>query len=454
MVARRAGVCGLGVRFGRDAVKERWVTLICALGALALFLALFLRGDDVGSRRGNVASPTSEERRGNGYHGVMMWLDETRVRTVSVRERFDQWLAKHPGVTPTGSLLLVTLPVETPFRTEELRALENWVRAGNTLLVMAALDDQPEWAFSLGRPVAGDLSLLTGLDIEVARSAGGRAVADRQGATVGHPTSADVGKRIAETARAYAQPREVTLVPNGALEYFSGVRTAVGLSDYPAQTWVVKVPYDGFVLELAHERATGQGGLWTRSLGAGRIMVSGLGSLFTNRALGLADNAQLLANIVGITVGAKGAVLFDDLHQGLSAAYDPAKLYSDSRLYATVGILAAVWLCWVLGSTQLGLPATRGSVPREAELVQVTGSFLERVLTTDAGAWGLFQHFFRRLGRDEHAPPWDLLEARSGVAAAEIRQLQRWYADARAARAVPLEDLHNLIVKIDRQWVA
>jgi hypothetical protein len=263
-----------------------------------------------------------------------------------------------------------------------------------------------------------------------------------------------VGERIAATAQAFAQPRKVGLVPNGAHEYFSGVGAVVALSDYPAQTWAVKVPYDGFVLELAHEQATGQGALWTRTLGGGRIMVSGLGSLFTNRALGLADNAKLLANIVGLTVSPKGAVLFDDLHQGLSAAYDPAKLYSDSRLYATVGILAAVWLCWVLGSTQLRLPGTRGSVPREAELVQVTGSFLARVLPADAGALGLLEHFFRRLGRDKDAPPWDLLEARPAVAAAEIRQLQRWYADARAARAVPLVDLHNLIVKIDRQRAA
>src|SRR5581483_508707 len=168
--------------------------------------------------------------------------------------------------------------------------------------------------------------------------------------------------------------------------------------------------------------------------------------------LGLADNAKLLADMVGVTVASKGAVLFDDLHQGLSAAYDPAKLYSDSRLYATVGILAVVWLCWVLGSTQLRLPGSRASAPREAELVQVTGSFLARVLTPDAGAMGLFEHFFRRIGRDEGAPPWGLLEGHPGVATADVRQLQRWYADAQAARAVPLVPLHNLMMKIDRQW--
>jgi hypothetical protein len=182
--------------------------------------------------------------------------------------------------------------------------------------------------------------------------------------------------------------------------------------------------------------------------------------LFTNRALGLADNARLLANIVEATVGPRGAVLFDDLHQGLGAAYDPAKFYSDRRLYETIGILAALWLCWVLGSTRLQLPAPRGPVPREAELVQATGGFLARVLTPAAGALGLFEHFFRRVrervpaGRGMANPPWALLEDHPRVTTVELRQLQGWYADARAGRRVPLDRLHNLIQKIHRHITA
>ena len=447
-------------------MKERWVTLVCALGALVLFLALFLHGDEVGDRRGSVPSPTSEERRGNGYHGALIWLDEEGVRTVSVRERFDRWLAGQRGLAATGNLLIVTLPVTTPFKTEELRSLTAWVRAGNTLLIAAALDDQPDWAFAVGRSVGGDLSLLTGLELEAGGRGGngpgaqggmagfdGRAGgADGRGAgSDGRVGSADVGERIAATARAFAQPRVNTLVPSGLHSYFTGVRAAVALSDYPPQDWTVKVPYDGFVLSLARERETGESVLWVRSVGEGRLIVSGFGSLFTNRALGVADNAKLLANIVGTAVGPKGAVLFDDLHQGLSGSYDPARLYSDPRLYETVGILAALWLCWVLGSTQLRLPDPRASAPREAELVQATGGFLARVLTSDVGALGLFEHFFRRLGSEGGVPSWALLEGHSGVSLAELRQLRDWYEDAKAARRVPLVPLHNLIVKIDRQ---
>jgi hypothetical protein len=428
--------------------------LLCALGALSLFLAMFLRADDVTNGRDGVPAPTSEERRGNGYHGAMAWLDEERIKTASVRERFDRRLAQ-PGLSATGNLLVVTLPAVTAFRTEEFRPLDTWVRAGNTLLVLAALSDDPDWAFSAGRPASGDLTLLTGLEFETVRGA------EQRGSRPAKRRAADdVGARIAATAKAFAQPQPGTLVPNGPQRYFDGVRTAVALSDYPWQAWSVKVPYDGFVLSLARERETGESVLWTRSLGDGRIIVSGFGSLFTNRALGLADNARLLANIVGVTVGPKGAVLFDDMHQGLGAAYDPAKFYSDRRLYETVGVLAALWLCWVLGATKLQLPGLRASAPREVELVQATGGFLARVLTPATAALGLFEHFFRRVrerlpsGHDKVNPPWELLEGHSGVSAGELRQLRAWYAAARAARSVPLGRLHNLIQKIDRRIIA
>jgi hypothetical protein len=433
-------------------MKERLITLVSALGALALFLAMFLHGDDEANGRGGVPRPTSEERRPNGYHGAMVWLEAHAIRTVSVRDRFNE-LAVEPGLPVGGNLLIVTLPAANAFKTEEFSPLENWVRAGNTLLVLAALSDNPHWAFVLGRSPVGNLGLLTGLELE--------AVTKREGAAHQAPPQADdVGARIAATAKAFAQPQRRTLVPNGPAAYFEGVRSAVALSDYPSQAWAVKVPYDGFALTLAHEQETGDEVLWTRSLGNGRIIVSGLGSLFTNRSLGLADNGRLLANIVGTTLGPGGAVLFDDMHQGLGAAYDPAKFYSDSRLYETTAILAALWLCWVLGSAKLRLLVNRAPVPREAELVRATGGFLARVLTPDAGARGLFEHFFRRVGahlppsRAKSGPPWDLLESHPGITSQDIRQLKGWYADACAMRRVPLRRLHNLILAIDRHLTA
>ena len=77
-------------------------------------------------------------------------LDEEQVRALT---RF-----LHDVLDSAGNLLVVTLPATTAFKTEEFRALENWVRSGNTLLVLAALSDNPDWAFALGGLASGDLS--------------------------------------------------------------------------------------------------------------------------------------------------------------------------------------------------------------------------------------------------------------------------------------------------------
>jgi hypothetical protein len=429
-------------------MKERLVTLVLALGALALFIIMFVRPEgNVGARK-DVPRPTTAERRGNGYYGALSWLESEDVRAISLRDRFDA-LAARVDLPHSGNLLVVTLPAAASFKTNEFLPLDRWIRAGNTLLVAAALSDNPDWAFRLTGLAPGDLNLLTGLEFETSRDRKLRLEHGIQNAI--DPN----GQRL-EDFRAFLEPQRATLVPNRNHAYFRNVNEVVALSDYPRQAWTVKVPYEGFVLSLGHIRETGEGVLWTRPLGEGRIIVSGFGTIFTNRALGLADNARLLANIVASTVGPKGAVLFDDAHQGLGAAYDPERFYSDPRLYVTLAILVGLWLAWVVGSTRLRVPVARISAPREADLVRATGGFLSRVLRADAAARRLFDHLFQRvstymLDLEDDTDPWKYLERHPRVARADIEQLKVWYADARASRRVPLRKLQNVMVRIHRQ---
>jgi hypothetical protein len=422
-------------------MRERLITLVCALGSLLLFAALFVRGEGLDSRR--IALPTTIERHGNGLAGAMSWLEAEGIRTLSLRERFDT-LAKRRDLPRAGNLLIMTVPVATPFRVQEAGAVDHWIRAGNTLLVLAALSDTPDWGGG-GLSIHNDLQLLTGLDFETVRSAEG---------------SQNAAARMLEASRELAQPQRGTLVPNRPHPYLRGVNSVVAWSDYPPRAWTVRVPQDGFVLSLAHQSETGEGVLWMRPVGSGTLIVSGFGSLFSNRALAVADNARLLANIVGATVRSDGAVLFDDEHQGLAAAYDPARFYNDPRLYGTIGVLAAVWLIWVLGSTRLRLPVTRMPAPREAELVRATGGFLARVLRPAAAARRMFEHFFRRLSARTHRGaraeglPWEWLEHHPRLARADVQQLKDWYAQAYSDRRVPLTRLHNLIVRTERQLAA
>jgi hypothetical protein len=429
-------------------MKERLITLACALGALLLFLTLFVHVGE--AERSDVTAPTTVERGDNGLAAASIWLAGEQLPTRAVRARFDAALGG-TELTLSGNLLIVSLPVATPFRAEELRSLDEWLRAGNTLLVLAAIADRPDWA--VGRTgLEAELLDLTGLSHETAR-AGTRAAAPPPGAA------------LVYAYRRLGEPQRSTLVPNRAHAYFDGVGAAVAVSDYPrrafpSQAWTLSVPRDGFILCLARQRETGAGALWVRRHGGGTLIVSGFASPFSNRALGLADNARLLANIVGASLGPGGTVLFDDEHQGVSDAYDPEKFYRDPRLYATLGVLVALWLTWVLGGTRLRVPVSRTAVPREAQLVRATGVFLARALSAPAAARRMFEHFFRRLRAhapravESDGPPWQLLEHHPRIARADLEQLREWYAAAHSAGRVPLTRLHNLMIRIERQLAA
>ena len=431
-------------------MKERLITLLCAIGALVLFAIMFLNPEGSSGGRFEAPRPITSERRGNGYHAAMTWLENEHIRSVSLRDRYGT-LASRDDLTPTGNLLIVSLPVRSPFKTEEFVPLDRWIRAGNTLLVMAALSDNPDWHADFGSYEQGNVPLLTGLEVETIKDR------DRRLAQRADPLMKDQEPEppARDAFRQYREPLRTTIVANREHAYFDGVKEVIALSDYPRRVWTVKVPYQGFVLSLAHEKDTVEGAIWTRPLGKGRIIVSSYGTLFTNRAIGLADNAKLLANIVSVNVGEKGTVLFDDGHQGISAAYDPNKFYSDRRLYVTLGILAALWFVWVLGSTRLRLPASRNPAPREAELIRAAGSFLSRALPAHAGARQLIANFFHRVrmraGVSHDDTPSDLLERNTRIVPADLAQLRRWSRDADEQRRVPLRPLHNLILRLDRQ---
>jgi hypothetical protein len=445
-------------------MRERLITLGCALAALLLFGTLFLQRSVLGARRASL--PTSVEHADNGLLGAMSWLRGEGVHTLSLRQRCGA-LRDWRELAPRGNLLIVSLPAVTAFLPNEALALDQWIRRGNTLLVLAALRDRPGWA-AIPMVMRGDLQLLTGLTMQppadlLARK--GAAAAPAAAGTAPPKGSARsrqlADERMARLMRLNSQldePERSVLVPNrGPHPYFAGVVRAVAFSDYPPLANRVSIPGDGFALALAHEGDTAEDAFWVRPDGAGSIIVSGFGSLFTNRALGEPGNARLLANIVGTTVARDGAVVFDDEHQGLSDAYDAASFYRDPRLYRTVAVIATVWLAWVFGATRLQAPLQRAPAPREAQLVRTTGLFLARVLRPAAAARRMLEQFLQRscaaAGRDtsDAAGAWQWLADHPRLARGDVARLRAWYVAAAANRRVPLVRLHNLLVRTERR---
>jgi hypothetical protein len=406
-------------------MKERLITLLCALGALLLFMTLLMHG---GSGAGNfegISRPTSVDPGVHGYSALADWLAAAHIGTRSQRTRFSDARG-----SDTGNLLLLTLPAARAYRSDELRALESWVRGGNSLLILAALIDHSDWAPAAESLTAGQLNLLTGLEFEPLRA--------------GVP------------AAQVLQPLQpLVITPTRPQGYFTGVRKVIALTDSVAQHWSVKVPAGAFVLTLARTQE-GSEVLWTRSLGAGHIIVSGAASLFGNAALGMADNGRLLSNIIGAQLRPGGVVIFDDVHQGLGNAYDAERFWSDPRLHLTLLILSLLWLSWVIGTGGLRLPARRAPGPQASHHIEVTGGFMARVLSPVTAAQRLVQNFAHELGLAAAAAPVtreQLLRALSHHASLDpddLRQLDGWCAQLARNRRVPLVPLHNLLGRMQR----
>lgn len=419
-------------------MKERSLTLLLALGALALFYLMFV-SDDAVRASGRATRPTSAERGPDGYNAALRWLERSGVRVESLRERYTRALTPGRGRAARGNMLLVTLPAELDWRTDELAALDRWLRAGNTLLIAAALSDQPEWAFGRGAANRSVLQDLTGIEFEPVELREQRL----------HPAKRPAARQPpaprmprATTPGMLAVPQRLSATPAAPHPWFAGVQSIVALSDFPRAAWTARVPFDGFMLQLARDRATGEGVMWSRLIGSGRIVVSAYGSPLTNRAIAEGDNARWLANLVAASVAPGGALIFDDLHQGISATYDGGKFFSDRRLWITIGVLLLVWLTWVLGATRLRTPRFGVAAPRNIDLVRAAGELLARRLTPQAAALRMI---------DSALPNWQKLDTDPRVPLSDLQRLRDIWQAARSGKRVPLIQLHNLILSIHRQ---
>src|SRR5690606_22003213 len=131
-----------------------------------------------------------------------------------------------------------------------------WVRSGNTLLILAALDDTPEWApANASRDFLEDLQIISGVRFR-----------QENASTVGGPTlgRAPIGAGTA-----------VELEAIDGHPLMEGVETLRGYSDAESALWGPIVPESAsmLLLRLAAERTSGLDAGWERRYGNGHLLV-------------------------------------------------------------------------------------------------------------------------------------------------------------------------------------
>jgi len=431
-------------------MKDRLVTLLGALLALAILYALFFQhaGEPPATR------PLSIEAGRNGYLALWNWLEREQVRVVSLRDRYGA-LRDDSTLAASGNVMIVTLPFRTPLRSSELQPVYDWVSNGNTLLVLAALDDTPEWLTSANEAdFQNDVAFLTGLRFVSLRAAQRAAV---EGAEPRAET--DEKPRVPAAAAGAARSRQLPIPPHTKIELdaavhhplLAGVESLRGYSDDASEIWVVTgTDRERLALRLATESTTGVDALWQMPRGRGQVILAASGSLLANRNIGEGGARILVRNILRYHLDAGGAVIFDDMHQGLSSLYDASALVRDDRLWHTIWFVLGAWLIYILGSSnRLAPPKPARSVPRQGDFVAAAGGFMARRLDRRAAGLLLIEEWLdevrRARGLPSGAPLWAELEATPTLARKVYEELHALHRTLTSGRAVDLVRLHNTL---------
>jgi hypothetical protein len=424
-------------------LKDRLITIALAAIALAMVYTLFIPKQAPAEAAAPL--PLSTESRATGYQAAWRWLRAEGVPVVAWREHFDQ-LGKQPALSSTGNVLLTTLPNKIPATAAEASLLDAWIERGNTLLVMAALDDTPAWALSGGSHLDKEVRRLARLDMSA--DAAEDAPARSQGSTQRKPVRAVIAEILRD--------RRSVVEPRGSHALLSNVHAVDITSDLPASRWKARPMDAAAVLVIAHVKGGDDPAIWLRRQGQGQVIIFAFAGPFSNRDIGSADNGTLLSNIVAWSLAPGGSFIFDDAHQGAVNYYDAQAFYADPRLHRSVGWLVLLWFVFVIGIQQLRTHSSAWHPLDITAFVGTTGEYFATTLTPVAAGARLIKNFFSSIQRrlnlvEDGSPQWEWLLRQASVTAQDVAALRVMHERVADGKRVDLMKLHSLIRRLQEK---
>jgi hypothetical protein len=430
-------------------LKERLVTLGLALGALALVYVLFLPKPQPQGKLPPL--PLSTESGSSGYQALWRWLKAENIPALALHERYDQLNSSGAPFKPMGNVLLTTLPHKLPARPLESVQLDAWVERGNTLLVMAALDDTPLWTLGDSTLVSA-VGRMTRLNFKV--------IGEKPPAKAPNPGNKNAPEPAQSSRRSldsvlsgFLQPQRSTIEPRGAHPLLADVHAVHVISELPASRWRASPMDKSAVLQIGRIAGNGDSAIWLRRQGNGQIITFAVASIFSNQLIGDADNARLLSNLLAWSLRDGGAVIFDDAHQGAVSYYDANAFFADSRLHRSLGWIVLLWFVFVLGVQRLRARSRDWNPMDVTAFVAMSGDFGASLLPANAAGARLLENFFNGIRRRLHwpedgTPIWDWLSAQAGVSADALAELRRFHERIGAGRRVDLLRLQTILSQL------
>ncbi len=454
-------------------MKDRLVTLALAIAAVAAcYVFLFPKPAPVDSQ---VSVALSTDSGPHGYLAAWRWLKSSNIPVTVLRDRYDHLSGAEFVASASGNVLLTTMPYRLPTSRQEEAPLNAWIERGNTLVVMAALDDTPDWALTGGKSMEQMLERVIGLKVSSLPepSAAPPSAAPSAPPSIAPPSavppaqspstprvapgdavrSPTLRERLRRLVTAVPANTALKLSPAGKHPLMNGVGSIAAYSEFPADRWTATPTDAAVVFGIAGIDPAGESAVWLKRQGSGQVVLIGVASAFSNRAIGEADNAQFLANIVAWCRTAQGTVIFDDAHQGAVGYYDPKAFFADPRLHRTVLWVLVIWFVFVLGAQVFRAQEARWRPVDVTAFIGASGEFFAGILAPSAAAERLLSNFFNSLRqrlalREDGSPVWHWLEGQAAVSADELGELRRHYAKATAGQRVDLVRLQNLLSRL------
>ncbi|MBI1424487.1 MAG: hypothetical protein GC149_13665 [Gammaproteobacteria bacterium] len=431
-------------------MKDRLITLLGAV--IAFYILLRLLFPQINFAQKDISYPTSEDRGKFGLAGSAHWLSSQHVPIYSLRQRYDT-LAKTPELSPRGNLLIISLPLRLDAQHKELQQLQQWIRQGNSALLLIAMSDWPPWA---DRMMSDSVTrVLNNFDLDMTLAA------EPDSETKDKSDKHNPGVTTAKQLDKLTQQKSVAriLIPADAHPLTAGVhKIETTWLDSEGLRWHLEGNEQlRSSLVLLRDQADKNPALWLNFYGHGRLLISRHSDMFGNVSLALADNAVLFADMVQQLLGKNGKVIFDDMHQGLSAIYDPDAFFHDPRLHHTLLFLLALWIVYVMGYTnRFGQVRQRKPVLQLRQHVQAVGNLFARRLHPSAVALRHAHHFFNEVrscyGLPQNGQPvWEQLQRNAAIAPSLLQQAQSLYQRAQQQQRINLITFVNTLKTMRRE---
>lgn len=406
-------------------MKERLITLLTALAALAL--VIFLLSPHRQDAQKPLSLPTSEDRGPDGLKGLFSWLQREDIPVSSFRKRYTD-LSKDPALPAAGNVLIASMPASREIRETEWSALSEWLEQGNTLIVLGAVYRHPAWA--TGEDCFCDVKdFLSGYDwtLDAEDDEAKSKPAEKKAKTLQNSINA------LQTGLKDALPQDNQLLALSSHQLLTGVKTL----QTQTQAGLLKKPWtltstepDKLSLRLLQLKDSDLTAAWWMNAGAGRIVLLLTPDLFSNSRLGQADNARFFSNLIGQALASDGRLLFDDYHFGLSELYDPEHFFKDPRLHNSLWCLGLFWLLYVIGYTSRLAPVRQAEGQLSTQdFINVTAEFFARRLSKSLLAEALVKHLLAdihaRRGLRSEAEVWHWLEQHSRISKPQLELLNQ-----------------------------